>query len=104
MYTNLNKVFSQGPQLVAKEIYRLDNGKYTIVEKDSMDFSTNYGSTVESTYIGRRVLWIQSNSLSAPDFENSDEIHFCAHGAIGKIDCIIRKTKCSPLLKRTVHC
>lgn len=89
MYTNLNKVFSQGPQLVAKEIYRLDNGKYTIVEKDSMDFSTNYGSTVESTYIGRRVLWIQSNSLSAPDFENSDEIHFCAHGAIGKIDCQI---------------
>ncbi len=70
----LSKVYSQGPQLVAKEIYAAVNGKEALVERDSMTYAVERGTTLYSRHIYRKLIHVHTASNAAPDFDNVREV------------------------------
>ena len=73
-HQGLHKVFSKGPQLVAKETYALKNGRETLVERDSMHYTTVYGAYTSCSFVGRSLIHVRTSSMAAPDFDNINEV------------------------------
>ena len=69
MISNLSKVFSTGPQLVEKNIYKGTAGNYEKVESERNTYRTYYYGAISSTHINREMIMMGTNSGVEPDFD-----------------------------------
>ncbi len=73
-HRNLHRIFSRGPQLVAKATYKTsaDGAGYDLVEKDSMQYQIISAYGINATQIERILLHVSliGSSTSTPDFDD----------------------------------
>ena len=69
MINNLSKVFSTGPQLVEKNVYKGTAGNYEKIESERNTYRTYYYGAISSTHINREMIMMGTNSGVQPDFD-----------------------------------
>ena len=67
--SNLSKVFSTGPQLVEKSVYKGLPGNYEKIESERSSYQISYHGVVSSTHINREMIMMGTNSKVEPDFD-----------------------------------
>ena len=85
----LNKVFSKGPQLVQKSVYRQNNDNtYTEVHRTTNSYKVKYRpnkSDFYSTHISRNIIQSEIEHEDAPDFNENGYVKFLVYDHISKI-------------------